>query len=279
MLRNSRLPILLAMTAAVVLAASTAEAQPSVTIVLKNGQRYTGPSPAYRLDRGEVVIRTSPADEPRIPASQIAYIDFGGTAEPRDLNISGSQEAVVLRDGAIHRGQIIEFGHPPNSNDPNEMLIVYRTDGGERRVRAEQVARIYFAGSSSGGSGGGSVTPPPPAQGLSVSGQQPWTATGHNVRQGELITIKASGEIVIGGAGNLRASPAGATETYPNNPIPGIPTGALIGRIGNSKPFIVGSQRQFAAPAAGQLFLGINDSHFPDNQGSFQVEIQRGGTR
>ena len=275
MLRISRLPILLAVAAAVASAASTVEAQPSVTVVLKSGQRYSGPSPAYRFDRGEVVIRTSPGDEPRIPAGQIAYIDFGGTAEPRDLNISGTQEAVVLRDGTIHRGQIIEFGHPPNSNDPNEMLIVYRTDGGERRVRAEQVARIYFAGSWTGGSSGGSVTPPP-AQGLTVSALQQWTATGYNVRRGDLISIRASGEVQIGGAGNLKASPDGSSESYKDNPMPGVPTGALIGRVGNSAPFVVGSQRQFAAPAAGQLFLGINDSHFPDNQGSFQVEIQRG---
>ncbi len=60
--------------------------------------------------------------------------------------------------------------------------------------------------------------------------------------------------------------------------MPGVPTGALIGRIGTGQPFLIGTASSIAAPAAGQLFLGINDSNVSDNQGSYQVEIQRSAT-
>jgi hypothetical protein len=61
--------------------------------------------------------------------------------------------------------------------------------------------------------------------------------------------------------------------------MPTVGTGALIGRVGNSQPFFIGVDGRFQAPAAGQLFLGINDSQFGDNEGSYQVEVQRGTSR
>ena len=56
-------------------------------------------------------------------------------------------------------------------------------------------------------------------------------------------------------------------------------TGALIGRIGNGQPFAIGGQTQIQAPAAGQLFLGINDTHMPDNSARSSVDIQRSNVR
>jgi ABC-type antimicrobial peptide transport system ATPase subunit len=64
---------------------------------------------------------------------------------------------------------------------------------------------------------------------------------------------------------------------HPANPVPSAQTGALIARIGNGQPFLVGTQTRLVAPTAGQLFLGINDSHVADNQGAYQVEVQRAG--
>ena len=61
--------------------------------------------------------------------------------------------------------------------------------------------------------------------------------------------------------------------------MPGVLAGALIGRIGNNTPFGIGTQGTFPAPAAGQLFLGINDSNFSDNEGEFRVQISRQGIR
>jgi len=279
MRRIMRLPIVLGFASAVALAASLAEAQVTATAVLKNGQKHTGSNLAYRVDGRQVIVRTSQAEEPRIPVDQVAYIDFGGTAEPSNLNLSGSQEAVVMRDGSVVKGQIIELGHTNKADLSSPFLVVVRTEGGEeRRLQSNQVARVYFAGGqSTTGTSGSAVTLPgdPGDQRFTVSSQQQWTPTGITFRRGEPISVTATGEIKIGGAGNPTASPAGTGETHQANPVPGVPTGALIGRIGNGQPFLIGNQDRVQAPAAGQLFLGINDSHVQDNEGTFQVEIRR----
>ena len=41
--------------------------------------------------------------------------------------------------------------------------------------------------------------------------------------------------------------------------LPGVLGGALIGRIGNGKPFGIGEQTTITAPATGPLYLGVND--------------------
>jgi hypothetical protein len=41
--------------------------------------------------------------------------------------------------------------------------------------------------------------------------------------------------------------------------------------------FMIGDSGQsIRMPASGELFLGVNDDHFPDNQGSFEVILRRG---
>ena len=212
----------------------------------------------------------------------MAYIDFGGTPDPANMNLSGSQEAVVMRDGSVQKGQILELGHTNKADLSSPFLVVFRTENGEeRRLPSNQVARVYFAGgqpsSASTGSVGTAVVTP--ASGYTVSAQQAWSQTGIVLNRGEVFTVNATGEISTGGGDN-KSTPGGAAgRTDPGNPLPGVATGTLIGRIGNSAPFVIGTQTRVTAPAAGQLFLGINDTNFGDNQGAYQVEIQRTGRR
>jgi hypothetical protein len=275
MRRIVRLPLALGLAiglAAIVLA------QVTPTVVLKNGQRLTGSNLAYRVDGRQVILRTSQAEEPRIPVDQVAFIDFGGTSDPPNLNLSGSQEAVVVRDGTVLKGQIVELGHTNKADLSSPFLVIVRTEGGEeRRLNSSQVARVYFAGGQPAVGTGGSSSTPSSSGGdgtITVQATQPWTPTGINVRRGEPLEISASGEISVG-AGHTPASAGGTGEMRTENPVQNSPTGALIGRIGNGRPFVIGTQTRIQAPAAGQLFLGINDSQHGDNQGSFRVEIRR----
>jgi hypothetical protein len=274
------LPLALGLAALCALAGTTAEAQVTATAVLKNGQRHSGTNLAYRVDGRQVIVRTSPAEEPRIPVDQVAYIDFGGTSDPANLNLSGSLEAVVLRDGSVVKGQILELGHTNKADLSSPYLVIVRTEGGEeRRLQANQVSRVYFAGGqsssgSAGTSGGSSSTSPADGQAITVSAQQAWTPTGITVRRGEPLNLEVTGEIKIGGPG-ATATAAGSSDMNAGNPLPQVPTGALIGRIGNSQPFLIGNQSRIQAPAAGQLFLGINDSNHGDNQGEFRVTVRR----
>jgi hypothetical protein len=283
MRRRTRLPLLLSCAALLAAGVPSAEAQVTATAVLKSGQRHTGSNLAYRVDGRQVIVRTSQAEEPRIPVDQVAYIDFGGTSDPPNLNLSGSQEAVVMRDGSVQKGQILELGHTNKADLSSPFLVIFRTEGGEeRRLPSSQVARVYFAGgqpsTSSGPAGGAATTLPAPVQGYTVSGQQHWSPTGIALNRGEVFAVKASGEISLRGGDGPKSSPGGTGQTDPANTMPSAPTGALIGRIGTGQPFLIGTASNIAAPADGQLFLGINDSNVSDNQGSYQVEIQRSAT-
>ena len=211
----------------------------------------------------------------------MAYVDFGGTPDPPSMNLSGSQEAIVLRDGSFQKGQVIELGHTNRGDQKTPYLVIFRNENGEeRRLPASQVARVYFAG---GQASSGSAAPPvstavlTPASGYTVSSQQAWSPTGIVMNRGEVFTVNASGEISIGGGDNAKSTPNGTGRLDPASALPSVPTGTLIGRIGNGQPFVIGTQTRVTAPAAGQLFLGINDSHFGDNQGAYQVELQRTG--
>ena len=283
MFRNVQRHLVVACALALGLAAAPAEAQ-QATMVLKNGQRHTGNNLGYRIDGREVSVRVSVSEQPRIPVDQVAYVDFGGSADVNP-NLSGSEEAVVLRDGSVLKGQIIELGHQTKEMKPEDYLVIIKTSGGEeRRLPVSQVARVYFSGGASalGTSGGGSASQTGNGSGITVQGNQQWTPTGITVRRGETIAFNTSGEIRLSADPSDVATGFGArSQRYaPNAPLPRNFAGALIGRIGNSQPFpIGGDQTTVTMPAAGQLFLGINDDAVSDNQGSFRVEIQRSANR
>ena len=63
----------------------------------------------------------------------------------------------------------------------------------------------------------------------------------------------------------------------PDSPVAAAPAGALVGKIGNGPAFLIGSRNRVQMTAAGQLFLGVNDGHLQDNEGSFQVQVAREG--
>lgn len=275
-----RIPVLFGLALALVLPAVPADAQVTATVVTKTGERHTGRDLGYRVDRGEVAIRTSLHEQPRLPVGQVAYVDFGGTPDVK-VDITGSQEALVMRDGRVTRGQVIELGHENPTDNTSPFLVVFRDEAGqEHRMNVNQVGRIYFAGGASAVPTTGVEPGDPASPTITVQSQQQWTPTGMNVRAGERVTFKTTGEIRLSDDPNDIAIAAGSKlQRYdPRGPMPNAFAGALIGRIGTGQPFAIGNQTQVQMPATGQLFLGINDSQLSDNQGSFQVQIQRGST-
>jgi len=111
-----------------------------------------------------------------------------------------------------------------------------------------------------------------------VSSQEPWTDTGITVRAGDVISIRASGQIRFSGNSRDIAEPDGARGRPPTAaaPLPNVDIGALIGRIANSGPFLVGSDSgDLRVPRDGRLYLGVNDDILRDNRGEFRVTIIR----
>jgi hypothetical protein len=279
MFRNAQKLLLVAGALAVGIMAAPLGAQVTATLVLKNGQRHTGTNLGYRSDRPEVAVRTSLNEEPRVPLDQVAYVDFGGTADTT-VNLSGSEQAVVLRDGSVVKGQVLELGHTNPADQSTPYLVVFRTSAGEeRRLPVAQVARVYF-GSASGVGTSGSASQVPEGSGIAVPANQAWTSSGFTVRRGEVLNFSSTGEARLSAdsADVAHASGALSQRHAQNSPLPRVFAGALIGRVGNGQPFPIGGPTNTVTmPAAGQLFLGINDDDVNDNQGGFRVTIQRSG--
>lgn len=272
---------------AVVSLAATPAAAPDVqaTVVMKSGERHTGNNPRLRPDKGEFALRKSMAEEFRVPYETVAYIDFGGSPGT-DPQISGSQHAVVLRNGTVVRGQLIEMGHTePNDTSSLYLVSFLDSNGREHRWPSNEVGRVYLTSPTSintGTSGSGTTgSTAGTGSGLVVSAKQQWTPTGITVRRGEVLTFNATGQIQLSTDSNDMADPAGARNprNAANAPMPRELAGALIGRVGNGQPFGIGNLTTVTMPAAGQLFIGINDDELSDNSGEFRVQITRGGGR
>src|SRR5687768_1184968 len=279
MLRWSTVP---AIALSVMVSAGAADAQvTNATVTMKSGEKHSGNNPRYRFDKGEFALRKSLAEEFRVPGDQVAYLDFGGTADT-PVNLSGSQQAVVLRNGNVIKGQIIELGHGNPSDTSSDYLVIFKNEQGqEQRFPGSQVARVYFAPMSTTGTTGTAATAGT-GSGIAVSGQQQWTSTGITVRRGENIGFRVTGDIQLSTDASDMASAAGskAQRYAPTAPLPRAFAGALIAKIGpNGAPFPIGDQATVTMPQAGVLYLGINDDNVGDNQGEFRVDIQRGARR
>lgn len=101
-----------------------------------------------------------------------------------------------------------------------------------------------------------------------------WQSVGVQVHPGDWVYLRARGTWLYtpdeyhGPEGHRRYS---APSFYP---IPGIPGGALIGRIGDTaEPFVVGRGGGYRAEESGLLYLRINDDILSDNEGYVNVEI------
>jgi hypothetical protein len=278
MFRKLSWPAILGLAVLTIWSGSVA-AQVTGTVVLKSGEQHTGRDIDYRHDRRVVSVRTGQDTQPRVDVSQVAYVDFGG-APAVDLNLTGSQEAVVLKDGTVVRGQVIELAHENANDNTTPFLVIIRdTSGQEHRFPVARVGRVYFAGGASTSTSGTTGSTPGAGSGIVVNGKQPWTSTGIMVRRGEVLTFKTTGEVRVGTGSDDTANPAGVMggRTAAGTPLPQSIVGALIGRIGNGAPFGIGNQTSVPMPASGILFLGVNDNNFDDNSGEFRVEITRSG--
>jgi hypothetical protein len=251
------------------------------TVVTRNGDRVSG-----NLDgvgKGLVYVRVSQNDQRQLPMGDVLLIDFVGGASglpDTELSVAARPEHLVLfRNGSSWTGQFLNTVGGTDQGDPHQ--IVFRTGNEERRIGVDQVARIYLGNYPFNSA---AATPSTPqnvsATGIRVPANASWTPTNIVVRRGQRLSISVTGQINLSDDAGDVAISAGSLNgrRAAGSPLPNALAGALIGRIGNSAPFPIGNMAQVEMPAAGQLFLGINDDHVNDNRGEFVVEIQNLGT-
>ncbi len=271
--------VLAAATAVVAVGAERA------TFVLTNGQRVSG----ELTYKGGTVYTLDGRD---YPADQVAVIDFVGGEPPADelrklpasVTREHERDMFVMRNGDIVQGKLYHIAADGSSISFDPLGTTGVAD--RRTVPSNQIARVYIDAPKARTVYASVLNPGTPSavatsgegQTVTVEGSQAWTDTGINVRRGQPMTFTVSGEIQVGPGRPATAAGIAAAEGETTNryPIPGMGLGGLIGRVGNSAPFRIGTNNQpIRMPASGRLFLGINDDHAPDNSGSFSVAVKR----
>ncbi|MEW6567016.1 MAG: hypothetical protein AB1449_02390 [Chloroflexota bacterium] len=108
-----------------------------------------------------------------------------------------------------------------------------------------------------------------------VSAERAWTDTGIDVQIRDVVTIEArSGEWSPWPGDGYDALGSGGDPRCDCNVIAGVSHAALIGKIGEGPPFLVGSEFSRPMGESGRLYLGINDTRLDDNSGSIRVTVR-----
>jgi hypothetical protein len=293
MRRQFLIPVLVGILA---LGAAQAFAQ-TATLVMRNGDRVR----ADVLDMGANFTVRINGSEQQIGINDVVLIDFAGDGrnisadEISRANTASGNGMVVLRNGDTMTTRLLDITGIPSRG----------VFSGDRQINLSEISRIYLgspgnvpgiaANTATGGdpqmreapewvrNRGGRrsandrrMEAPRGARSAVVPSNVQWTNTGLNVTRGQGLRFEPSGEIRLSFNGDDRATAAGAASFRfaDKAPIPTIPAGALIGRVGNGRPFSIGDTAEaFQMPADGRLYLGVNDDHVPDNSGNFVVRI------
>ena len=262
---------ILALSVAALTITGVALAQENATLTLRNGDRVSG----QLVDMGGVGFTVQVNGQKRqIRTNDVALIEFGGwTMSDADwAKKSEGQQLLWLRNGETINGQLYDI------SGKSPLKITFKTSSGAREFSSADIGRIVLFRPTNAVATAGSLAAPT-GSGITVSPKQPWTSTGITVRKGEVVTFNTTGEVQLSNDPSDVATAAGSKtgRRATGAPLPNALAGALIGRIGNGQPFGIGNQTTVPMPAAGQLFLGINDDGFDNNQGELRVEITRSG--
>ena len=123
-------------------------------------------------------------------------------------------------------------------------------------------------------------------QQITVDGSQAWVDTKIDLLSGAQVRFTSTGEVTYPPKGKTperKFGPSGLNRGFEDlihaYPVADAGHGSLIGRVGPpdaSQPFLVGGSKDFTAPIAGRLFLGINQSLGDASaaQGGFQVTVE-----
>jgi PA-IL-like protein len=275
---------LMALTSGLALAGLVALASPQAptTLTLKSGDTIRcelvdlgGPGFTVLVNGRERII----------PMSDVAIIDFGPKSPLKAADItrlwSPGEHLVVLRNGATVKGELYDIGgrHP--------LRITMKIGRNERDLSSDDITQIYLAKPSTGVFAPRPPQPlPTPGRRVQVPARDAWTATGVIVRAGQTVRFQATGQVTLNREGYLTAAPVGSSSAQRDSkaPLPRARLGALVGRIGPQRPFagntgvfLIGDQNRVVMPAAGELYLGVNDSVLTDNSGAFTVIVNAGG--
>ena len=244
------------------------------TLVMRSGERIA--ADVIDIAAPGLLIRQN-GQERNVPPSEVAQIDFAG--DGRSSAGVGGNPRIVLRNGQTVDGRLMDIG------GVQPKILYVDTPSGQRQFNSDEVALVVMNPTGAAASAANDTNRVAGTAGtigrrqtttFTVPGNQKWIETDITVQGGQNVDVRVSGEIEY--APNVRVTAAGAqrrTPGGPDVPIPNAPAGALIGRIDNGQPFVIGRNTSVRMPEGGTLFLGINDDNVSDNGGNFRVIIAR----
>jgi hypothetical protein len=260
------------------------------TFVLTNGQRVSG-GVVHHGGKDENLIDDNynlaldDGKEQSYAAEQVAVIDFAGGQPPASelQQIPSNGQYLVLRSGQSQPGTLVNLIHGNT--------VVWRNAAGqEQQYAISDVARVYLnpqaarvaynatgtPNTAVGTSGTAAAAPLQPGE-VRVEANQAWSDSGITVKKGDRVSFRANGQIAFGPNPGQTAGPDGNNALHKQAyPVPVMPVGGLIGKVGNSAAFPIGSNTQpIVMPADGRLMLGINDNELGDNSGYFTVTVTK----
>ena len=259
------------------------------TFILTDGERKSGPVVFHTASRenlinGSLNLGAADGKEQAFPVDQVAVIDFvGGRPQRAELQAlpsdSGTQVLVLRTGGAQQLGRFI--------NMVGGDTIRWQNQAGEQQQYAiRDVSRIYLNPQSArtiwnangtGQRAGVATSGVLEAGATRVEANQPWTDTGISVKKGARVAFRATGQVKwVPSPGDIAGPDGNDSVRRQDYPVTAMPVGGLIGKVGSSAPFPIGSNTQpIVMPAAGRLMLGVNDNVFTDNSGYFSVVITK----
>ncbi len=260
------------------------------TFILSDGERQSGAvvhhgGNDYNLIDNNLNLALDSGQERSFALSQVAVIDFAGGQPPASelQQIPSSGQLLVMRNGQSQTGTFVNMVHGDT--------LLWRNDSGqEQQYAISDVARVYLnpqaarvaynyngpAATAVGTSGTSAAAPLQPGE-VRVEANQAWSDTGITVKKGDRVSFRATGQINFGQSPGQTAGPDGnGSMKQQSYPVPVMPVGGLIAKVGNSAPFPIGSNTQaIVMPADGRLMLGVNDNELGDNSGYFSVVVTK----
>ena len=272
-----------ALVACVLLTPLLAAAQDHNRVLVRTRDNVATTGEFEDLYQGTVFIRVSPNDQRRIPLDQIMFMNFEGRDEdPREeiALANGPHHLLVLKKDTLRvKGQLLGIEGGAGSQKENQpRLVAFRdADGRVGQFRMGDLLRLYLIDFP--GAAPAPVLPPKAEQlpdAIQVPANVRWVSTGVIVRKGQQVSFRSSGQVQLSGNADDLATPGGSVlgRTSSGGPLPGVSAGALVGRVGLGTAFGIGDQSgALQMPAAGELFLAVNDDSPQDNRGAYQVVV------
>ena len=146
---------------------------------------------------------------------------------------------------------------------------------GDGQLTRDELTNAELSAAGATGAVGTSGTAGSIEREVTVDASRGWIDTGLDVRTGDMLSIQASGTVTLSTNTSDVADPAGSrtNRRASSAPLPNESAGALIARVANATPVIVGSRQSITANATGRLYLAVNDAYFDDNRGEYRVSI------